>query len=200
MVTKIGVLAIQGDFSLHRRALEKLGVESAEIRRASELAGLNGIIIPGGESTTFHKLLTESDLGDALLRELRNGLPAWGTCAGAIILGYGEGRPQPRWRLIDVEVARNAYGRQVDSFVAPISFKGIAGDFPAVFIRAPRFISVGAGVEVMARLNKEPVAASQGNVFVTSFHPELTEDPRMHRYFLDRFCAVGSLKVVRSAG
>jgi 5'-phosphate synthase pdxT subunit len=175
-------------------------VESSEIRRAAELAGLDGIIIPGGESTTFHKLLTESDLGDALLRELRDGLPAWGTCAGAILLGYGDGRPQPRWRLIDIEVARNAYGRQVDSFVASIAFKEIADNFSAVFIRAPRFIQVGAEVEVLARLNKEPVAACQGNVMVTSFHPELTDDPRIHRFFLDRFCAVGSLKAVRSAG
>ena len=199
-MTKIGVLAIQGDFSLHRRALERVGAESSEVRRASELAGLDGIIIPGGESTTQHKLLTESELGEALLAELRAGLPVWGTCAGAILLGYGDSRPQPRWRLIDVEVARNAYGRQVDSFVVSIQFKDSGADYPAVFIRAPRFARIGAGVEVLARRQDEPVAAAMRNVLITAFHPELTADPRIHRYFLDQFCAPSGIRAARSAG
>ena len=183
---KIGVLAIQGDFDLHQRSLTSLGVQTVQVRRAAELNGLDGMILPGGESTTFHKLLTETDMGPALLDRLRSGLPVWGTCAGAIILGRGTERPQPRWELIDLEVFRNAYGRQVDSFVAPLKFGGLKPDFPGVFIRAPRFFRAGNRVTILAEVHGQPVAARQAHILVTSFHPELTNDTRIHHYFVNQ--------------
>ena len=185
---RVGILAIQGSFSLHKQVLSNLGVEPVEVRTAEHLSGIDTIILPGGESTTFHKLLSESDLGDPLQRLIRAGMPVWGTCAGAIILGRGEGRPQPRWGFIDIEVTRNAYGRQVDSFVAPLDISGLDGQFPGVFIRAPRFSRAGADVELLAQLDGKPVMARQGTVLVTAFHPELTSDYRIHRYFLENIC------------
>lgn len=184
---KIGVLAVQGSFALHVKALERLSVEPVEVRRSRHLEGLSGIILPGGESTTFHIVMAEDDLGARLVDALRGGLPAWGTCAGAIMLGQGEGIP-PRWGLIGIEVERNGYGRQVDSFVAPLSIKGFDAPFNGVFIRAPKFVNVAPEVDVLASLDGVPVMAKQGNILVSSFHPELTDDMRVHRYYVEGVC------------
>ncbi len=169
------------------RALKAVGVEPVEVRRSSHLKGLEGIILPGGESTTFHIVLSEDDLGEKLVERLREGLPAWGTCAGAIMLGRGEGVP-PRWGLIGVEVVRNSYGRQIDSFVTPLEVKGFDHLFDAVFIRAPRFTDLEDSVEVLARHAGEPVMARASSTLVTSFHPELTNDLRIHDYFIRNLC------------
>lgn len=184
----VGVLALQGSFSLHCEALSQLGVEPVEVRKSSDLKHLGGIILPGGESTTFHLQLTESNLGSNLKKLIANGLPTWGTCAGAIILGGGTERPQPRWNLLAVEVHRNAYGRQVDSFVAPLKIKGFTDPFDAVFIRAPRFVPTGNKARILAELDGEPVMLYQKNILLTAFHPELTADLRVHRLFVEQFC------------
>lgn len=184
---RIGVLAIQGDFARHMKSLDSIEVDAVEIRYSHQLSGLDGIVIPGGESTTFHIVLNSDDLGQMLPQAIREGLPAWGSCAGSIMLGYGEGRP-PRWNLINVETQRNGYGRQVDSFVAPIDVKGFDTPFDGVFIRAPRFIQVGPEAEILAKFNDEPVMVRQGSILATSFHPELTPDIRIHRYFVENVC------------
>ena len=185
---KIGVLAIQGSFSLHIKSLVSAGVEAVEVRHADQLKGLTGIIIPGGESTTFDKILERDDFGETLRRRVKSGLPAWGTCAGAIMLGHGEGPPQPRWNLIDVEVERNAYGRQVDSFVTDLSVKDWDEPFTGVFIRAPRFDDVADDIEILAEYNDDPVWVVRDNVMLTAFHPELTNDLRIHRFFVSELC------------
>jgi 5'-phosphate synthase pdxT subunit len=187
---KIGVLALQGAFIEHEKMLTRLGVEAIEVRLPRDLDGVDGVIIPGGESTTIGKLALQYHLIEPL-RELANaGKPLWGTCAGLIFMAKDVGRDQPLLGLMDVTVQRNAFGRQVDSFEANISIKGVDGDKPfhAIFIRAPLIESVGAGVEVLARVEKDDaeviVAARQGQLLVTSFHPELSNDDRFHRYFV----------------
>ena len=196
---RIGVMAVQGSFSLHGRVLHSIGVEPVEVRHSGDLKDISGIILPGGESTTFRIVLDGSDMGDRLLRELRGGLPAWGTCAGAILLGKGDDRPGSGWGLIDLEVVRNAYGRQVDSFVAPLSIQGFEELFDGVFIRAPRFKDVGRGVEVLAEYEYDPVMARQDNLLVTSFHPELTPDARVHLFFTHALCAGLDWESIKSA-
>lgn len=195
---RIGVLAVQGDFSLHARILENLNCDAVEVRACSQLNNLDGLILPGGESTTFQILLGDSGLGEALRQVIRSGMPVWGTCAGAILLGYGEERLQPRLNVIDIEVVRNSYGRQVDSFITPLSIAGFDGDFPGVFIRAPRFRKIGSQVEVLAYHGNDPVMAQQGRILVTSFHPELASDDRIHKYFINRFCS-GMIEDTRRA-
>lgn len=185
---RIGVLAVQGDFARHVQTIKQMGLEAVEVRKEEQLDGLNGIIIPGGESTTFRIVMDQDGLGQALRNRLTDGLPVWGTCAGAIMLGHGEGIPQPRLQLINIEVVRNGFGRQVDSFVAPLRITFLKEEFPGVFIRAPRFVSVGDGVEILSSYNGEPVMARQGNVVVSSFHPELTPDDRIHRWFAETVC------------
>ena len=185
---KIGVLAVQGDFNLHKQTLIRLGVDVVEVRRPDQLNNLDGIIIPGGESTTFHIVMECDNLGEVLRSRLADGLPVWGTCAGSIILGRGTDIPQPRWELIDIEVVRNAYGRQVDSFVAPLDIDGLDSPFMGVFIRAPRFQHIGASVQTLAMWNDETVMAHQGSILLTSFHPELTDDTRIHHYFITQLC------------
>ncbi len=195
MPLKIGVLALQGAFIEHCAALRALGAECVEVRLPEQLAGLDGLIIPGGESTTIAKLAREYGLDEAIRRFNQDaGRPVYGTCAGMIYVAHSAGRPQPVLDLIDVDVERNAFGRQVDSFetALPMPVLG-ARPFPAVFIRAPLIGSVGPGVEVLARLaDGRPVAARQGGVLVTSFHPELTGDLRLHRYFLEQCAAAAS--------
>lgn len=185
---KLGVLAIQGSFALHIRSLGRLGVEPVEVRRAHQLDDLDGIILPGGESTTFSIVLNQDNLGERLIARLESGLPVWGTCAGAIILGRGEGIP-PRWGMIGVDVARNSYGRQVDSFVAPLDIDGFDHPFDGVFIRAPGFSNLDPDVVILARFNHEPVMARQGSRMITAFHPELTDDLRVHRFFVEQICS-----------
>lgn len=178
---------MQGSFALHVKSLLACGVEPVLVKRSKHLEGLAGIILPGGESTTFHIVMSEDDLLLQLRDSIRQGLPTWGTCAGAIMLGHGEGIPE-RWNLIGIEVARNAFGRQVDSFVSPLEISGFDTPFDGVFIRAPRFKVIAPTVKVLGELSGEPVMASERNILVTSFHPELTEDLRVHQLFLKNFC------------
>jgi 5'-phosphate synthase pdxT subunit len=188
---KIGVLALQGAFIEHEKMLQRLGVETQEVRLPRDLDGVAGVIIPGGESTTIGKLAVQYNLIEPLRELAKAGKPVWGTCAGLIFMAKDVGRDQPLLGLLDVTVQRNAFGRQVDSFEANISIKGVDGDKPfhAIFIRAPLIESVGANVEVLARVEKDDeeviVAAQQGNLLVTSFHPELSNDDRFHRYFVN---------------
>ena len=189
MAVKIGVLAIQGDFAEHRLALERLGVEVREIRLPSQLDSVDGLIIPGGESTTIVRLIDIYEMREKLReRILRELMPAWGTCAGMIVMAgeLSDRRPEPLG-MMDTRVSRNAFGRQVDSFETDLEVKGMEGPpFRAVFIRAPVFVSVGESAETLARLDDgRPVAVRQGHMLATSFHPELTDDDRMHRLFAD---------------
>lgn len=182
----IGVLALQGAFREHRQVLDRLGVPVAEVRRAGQLDDLDGLIIPGGESTTIGKLMNEGAFWGPMARFIAAGKKVWGTCAGAIMLATDiEGSDQPRLAAMDITVARNASGRQVDSFEADLPIPAL-GDapFPAVFIRAPYITRVGPGVTVLAQWRGHPVCARQGHLLVSSFHPELTTDPRLHQYFL----------------
>lgn len=185
---RVGVLALQGSVEPHRRALERLGEPVAEVRRAPDLDGLTHLVIPGGESTTLYKLLDFYEMWGPIGDLIRTGrLAAFGTCAGAILLGRGEEYP-PRWELIDVEVRRNAYGRQIDSFIAPLEPEPngplVGASLEGVFIRAPRFGEIGPDVEVIARREGEPVLACFRNILVSACHPELTSDPAVHRFFL----------------
>lgn len=185
---KIGVLALQGAFIEHRKALERLGMDAPEVRLPSQLEGLDGLIIPGGESTTIGKLALAYGLIEPIRHQAAAGWPVWGTCAGMILLAREIGAlAQPLIGLMDIQVQRNAFGRQVDSFEADLDVPtlGEGGPFHAVFIRAPLIQKVGPGVRVLARLeNGSIVAARQGNLLVTAFHPELTDDLRFHQYFV----------------
>ena len=182
---KIGVLALQGDFREHRISLEKLGADVTEVRLPGHLEGLQGLIIPGGESTAIGKLLVAFDLMEPL-RAFGQTHAIWGTCAGAILLSKDARRAQPLLELMDITVERNAFGRQVDSFETDLAVP-VLGELPyhAVFIRAPLIAQVGENVDVLAQLDDgRAVAARQGNLLVTAFHPELTADDRFHRYFV----------------
>ncbi|HEY3289198.1 MAG TPA: pyridoxal 5'-phosphate synthase glutaminase subunit PdxT, partial [Anaerolineae bacterium] len=183
---KIGVLALQGDFIEHELMVRRLGVEIIEVRLPRDLDGLDGVIMPGGESTTFAKLAVRFDLMDPLRQFAKRGNAVWGTCAGLIFLAKDIGRDQPTLGLMDLKVKRNAFGRQVDSFTTDLNLPAIGdGPFPGVFIRAPIIESVGPDVQTLCQLDDGTiVAARQGNMLVTSFHPELTEDTRVHAYFL----------------
>ena len=183
---KIGVLALQGAFIEHEVVLERLGVEAVEVRLPKDLEGLDGVIIPGGESTTIGKLAVQYQLIQPLRDMARSGRAVWGTCAGLIFMAKDVRRDQPLLGLMDVTVQRNAFGRQVDSFEADLEVKDIDGTRPfhGIFIRAPLIESVGDGVEVLARIDAAIVAARQSNLLVTSFHPELAGDDRFHQYFL----------------
>lgn len=183
---KIGVLAIQGDFLEHRQALARLGVEAPEIRLPHQLEDIDGLIIPGGESTTIAQLIDIYGFREALRERARQGLAVWGTCAGMIVIAdrLTDARPEPL-RLMDIEVSRNAFGRQVDSFEVDIEFQDIEGaPFHCVFIRAPVVNRVGASVQTLAALDDgRPIAVRQGRLLATAFHPELTGDSRIHELF-----------------
>ena len=184
----MGVLAIQGDFAEHRSVLEKLGVEAQEIRLSEQLDMIDGLIIPGGESTTIVQLIDIYEMREKLReRVLSDRMPTWGTCAGMIVMAgrLTDHRPEPLG-MMDTEVSRNAFGRQVDSFEADLEVVGMEGPpYRAVFIRAPVFNSVGEDVEELAWLEDgRPVAVRQGHMLATAFHPELTDDPRMHELFV----------------
>jgi pyridoxal 5'-phosphate synthase pdxT subunit len=187
---KIGVLALQGAFIEHVAVIKKLGVEAVEVRQPKELKQLGGLIIPGGESTTILKLMHIYELFQPLKGMIAAGFPVLGTCAGMICLANKVFNSQESFleplEVMDIEVKRNAFGRQVDSFEADLSIAGM-GEIPyhAVFIRAPLIDKIGPGVKALAKLpNGVIVAAQQGNLLVSSFHPELTDDPRFHEYFL----------------
>ena len=183
----VGILAIQGDVIEHRHALERIGAETTEIRLPDQLDGVDGLIIPGGESTTIVQLIDIYDLRDVIRDKVKSGLPTWGTCAGMIVLAdrLTDRRPDPL-RLMNIDVSRNAFGRQVDSFEQDLDIDGVDGPpFRAVFIRAPVVNSAGAGTEILARLDDgRPVAVRQGRLLATSFHPELTDDSRVHQLFV----------------
>lgn len=198
-VDTIGVLALQGDFIEHEASLRRLGVHTRQVRTPAELRGLAGLIIPGGESTTFCRLMSDFRLYEPLGAFLRTGVPVWGTCAGMILLAKeASDLDFPTLEAMDIAVLRNAYGRQVDSFEADITVKGIGPEpFHAVFIRAPVVEKLGPSVEVLAmawdeKLGKEtPVAVRERHYMATSFHPELTDDTRIHEYFIDLVHAEG---------
>jgi pyridoxal 5'-phosphate synthase pdxT subunit len=187
---KVGVLALQGDFIEHQAVLEKLGVEVRQVRLPAHLEGLSGLIMPGGESTTIGKLAVEFGLMEPL-RAFGREHAVWGTCAGAIFMSKDIRRNQPLLGLMDISVERNAFGRQVDSFEVdlPVHFGKNGGSEPpfhAVFIRAPLIQEVRGDARVLSKLDDgRIVAAQQGRLLATSFHPELTEDDRFHRYFLE---------------
>jgi 5'-phosphate synthase pdxT subunit len=187
---KVGVLALQGAFDAHARCLASLGAEPVLVRTPAALDGVSAVVLPGGESTTMSMLLESSGLFDRLAERLGAGLPAFGTCAGMILLGADvlEGRADQRsFGVIDIDVRRNAFGRQVDSFEADLDVTGIGEPerrFRAVFIRAPFVERAGAEVEVLASVDGHPVLCRQGPVLVSAFHPELAGDHRLHELFL----------------
>ena len=179
---KIGVLAIQGDFDAHRRRLEELGAAVVLVRKPEELEGVDGLVIPGGESTTFLKLLEQDGFLERL-REFVHAKPTFGTCAGAILLAKEVSNPQQEGLgAIDIGIRRNAYGRQVESFIEQTDSR--MGRIEAVFIRAPRIERVGPGVEVLAKEKNDPILVRQGKVMAATFHPELSEDATVHAEFL----------------
>ena len=194
-MTTVGVLAIQGDFAEHRASLERLGVEVKEIRLPDQLDDIDGLIVPGGESTTIVQLIDIYEMREKLReRILDDRMPTWGTCAGMIVMAgeLTDHRPTPL-SLMDTVVSRNAFGRQVDSFESDLEVDGMDGPpYRAVFIRAPVFVSVGDKVEVLATLDDgRPVAVRQGHMLATAFHPELTDDSRMHALFVSMVEQVG---------
>lgn len=195
VMTTIGVLALQGDVAEHLAILRELGVDAVPVKHAAQLDDLDGIVIPGGESTTIGKLAAMYGLLHPLRQQLAAGMPAFGTCAGAILLArnalHADGSPaaQPLLGVMDTVVRRNAFGRQVDSFEGDIEFEGLDAPVHAVFIRAPWVERVGPGVRVLGRAGGHDstakiVAVRQGHLLATAFHPELTGDPRVHRYFV----------------
>ncbi len=182
----VGVLAVQGDFAKHLEVVDRLGVSGHEIRTPEDLATVDRLIIPGGESTTVGLLLERFGLAEALKRAAADGMPIWGTCMGMILLASDiEGSDQFRLGLLDIEVRRNAFGAQVHSFERPVAVNVLDGDLMAVFIRAPIVTRWGDAVEPLAMLDGQCVAVRQGKVIGTSFHPELTDDDRLHRWFLE---------------
>ena len=189
---RIGALALQGDFREHLSVVRRLGAEGVEVRTAEELDSLDALIIPGGESTAIGRLATIYGLIEPLRQRIRDGLPVLGTCAGMIFLSAGTLRyEQPQLGVLDVIVERNAFGRQVDSFEADLAIAGMARPIRAVFIRAPWIHKVGAEVEVLASVTdpesdeERPVFVRQGRILATSFHPELTEDTRIHELLME---------------
>jgi len=182
---KVGVLALQGAVREHLSLLSELGVDGKRVEKVGQLSGLSALILPGGESTTI-SLLSRGHLLTKVGELAGKGFPIFGTCAGMILLaGEIEGQEDAYIQAIDITVARNASGRQVDSFETMLCVKGIADDFPAVFIRAPYITRIGNGVTVLAKHEGAAVMACQGNVLVASFHPELTSDTRIHSYFVE---------------
>ncbi len=182
----IGILAVQGDFREHELAFRRIGIPTKRVRRASDLEGVQGLVIPGGESTTIGKLAREYGVEAEARRRYEAGtLALWGTCAGAIWLAREvEGYPgQPRLGVMEITVRRNAYGRQVESFETDLAVEGFDRPFHAIFIRAPVITRVGRGLRVLARYQGDPVFVVGERLMATTFHPELTEDPRVHRYF-----------------
>lgn len=189
---KVGILALQGDFEAHAKALERAGAEPVLVRTAEDLANIDGLVIPGGESTTMLKLLDFMDLKNPL-REFAAQKPVFGTCAGAILLAHEVRNPaQESFGVVDLTVERNAYGRQIDSRVANVQLaadfekRAGSGDMEAVFIRAPIIRRTGSDVKVLAQYEGDPVLVEEGKHLVATFHPELTQDSRVHKLFLSK--------------
>ena len=178
----VAVLALQGDFEAHRRKLGRMGIDSFEAKKPEEIEGAAGLVLPGGESTTLWKFFETASWEEAIRGFAASGRPLLATCAGAIVLAREVTNPAQRGMgVIDISVERNAYGRQVDSFVGEVDAPALGGPLPAVFIRAPKIRRTGPGVETLATLAGEPVLVRQGNLVAATFHPELTEDERVHR-------------------
>ncbi len=186
---RVGILALQGAVDAHRAALERLGATVEMVKRPDQLDGLDALVLPGGESTTMSMLLDSSGLFDPLAKRLGDGLPVLGTCAGMILLASDvlDGRADQRWfSAIDLTVRRNAYGTQIQSFETDLGIQGLDVPFHAVFIRAPGVEVRGTDVEVLAEVDGEPVLCRQGPVLVAAFHPELTDDDRVHPLLIDQ--------------
>ena len=186
---KIGILAIQGSIVEHKNMLEGLGVETVLVKKPEHLEIIDGIILPGGESTTFFTILENRLLFDALREKLVNGLPAMGTCAGLILLSSRiENHPdQKTLKVLDITVSRNAYGRQRESFSTYVKIPVIGDrEYECIFIRAPQIVEIGRNVKVHATFNDKPIFVEENNILGLTFHPELTDDPRIHEYFLKR--------------
>jgi 5'-phosphate synthase pdxT subunit len=182
---KIGVLALQGSFKEHTGMLKKCGVEAASVKSPEDLRGLNGLIIPGGESTAIGNLMQRSHLDREIIKRNRLGMAIYGTCAGAIVLSKGiAGSGQPRLNLLDISIKRNDYGRQIDSFEAELDIEKL-GKFNGIFIRAPVIEKVNNGVQILSKFNSNPVLIQKGNILASTFHPELTDDKRVHEYFVE---------------
>lgn len=192
---EVGVLALQGDFAEHARALSELGASPRLVRRPEDLPGIEGVVLPGGESTTLGMLLESSELREPLGKLLVAGLPTFGTCAGMILLAcevIGGREDQQTYGILDITVRRNGFGRQRESFECDLAVKGLEGTLPAVFIRAPVVERVGEDVEVLSEVDNfaspdgsTPVLVRQGQVLASAFHPELTADQRLHRMFVE---------------
>ena len=184
-MARIGVLALQGDFEAHAKVLAGLGCEVVEVRRVAQLSGLDGLVIPGGESTTLLNLMGDEPWFDSLKRFEHDGGALMGTCAGAILLArHVVNPPQGSVGLLDATIARNAFGRQIDSFETTLEVPCLGGTIEAVFIRAPRFQVLGPDVATLAVYDGEPVLVREGRVLAMTFHPELTRDAKLHAYFL----------------
>ena len=182
---KIGILALQGSVREHKEALKKCGVEPVEVRLPEDMDNIYGLIIPGGESTTIGKLMHESGLDREIVRRHELGMPIYGTCAGAILLAKDIiGSKQPNLGLADISIKRNEYGRQIDSFETYLSIAGFEKPFRGIFIRAPVIDSLYNGAKIMAEFMNKPVMVQQGNILISTFHPELTDDIRIHKYFI----------------
>ncbi|WP_341478096.1 pyridoxal 5'-phosphate synthase glutaminase subunit PdxT [Clostridium sporogenes] len=187
---KVGVLDLQGSVAEHMKILEKIeNVEPVRVKYKEDLDDIQGIILPGGESTTLGKLLKDFHIYDTLKEKIEKGLPVWGTCAGMILLAKDiEGQEEAYFKAIDIKVKRNAYGSQLNSFFIEEMLEDIDREpIELVFIRAPYITTVGSNVTILKKVNGNIVAAKEKNVLVTSFHPELTEDTRFHKYFIDKF-------------
>lgn len=194
---KIGILALQGDVREHKRSIAKLGAEPIEVKLPQDLEDIDALIIPGGESTTIGMLMRKYKLDTKIRQKHKEGMPIYGTCAGAILLAKDIiGSKQPKLALADISVKRNDYGRQIDSFEADLSIKDI-GDFKGVFIRAPTIKSFYNGAEILAEHKNSPVMMRQDNILITTFHPELTNDTRVHEYFLNMAQEYKPLKEAR---
>lgn len=186
---KIGVLALQGDFAEHLKILEGCGYRVAVVRSKQDLESVNALIFPGGESTTILKLIDRLGLRDALTKKIADGMPAFGTCAGAIVLAQRVSDGEEPLGLLDVTITRNAYGRQVDSFEADLDVEGFEEPVKGVFIRAPVIDEVGAEVETMASWGDRPVLVRANNLLASTFHPELAGEHRIHKYFVEQMIA-----------
>ncbi len=182
---KIGVLALQGDFREHIEMLKKCKADAFKVRLPEDLKGIDGLIIPGGESTAIGNLMQRHNLDKEIIKNYSKGMAIYGTCAGAILLAKEiAGSRQPRLNLLDISIKRNDYGRQIDSFESELKIEGI-GNFNGVFIRAPVIEKIYNGVKVLSKLNNKPVLIQKGNILASTFHPELANDKRVHEYFVE---------------
>ncbi len=186
-IATVGVLALQGDYEAHAKALRRAGAETLEVRRLADLERIHALVIPGGESTVMGMLLERFSMLEPLKARIDGGMPVFATCAGLILLSKRiEGSDQTRLSILNIMVRRNAYGRQIDSFHAPVqtTLQGV-GTIDGIFIRAPRIMEIGQSVSVLATLHDEPVMIQQGSVIAATFHPELLPDAPIHRWFVD---------------